>query len=197
MKSVMKIHHVVLTFFFALFLAATPVNAQPLNFISNSESDGLGEDVIGILWKLNLTDSQMTDALRLIAAYKTDSEDYRTKLQEAQDTLQKLIYLNTDSEGSTLEETETSTTTETETNTREELIRSAWQNVAAIKEELTVLKASTIDNIKALLTADQVIVFDAEVEKMLEREAKRKELTELVSQMKISLIEYWLGSTGQ
>jgi hypothetical protein len=197
MKSVMKIHHEVLTFFLVLFLAVTSADAQPLNFISDSESDGLGEDVIGILWKLNLTDAEMTDALRLIAAYKTDSETYRTKLQEAQDTLQKLIYLNTDSEGSTLEETETSTTTETETNTREELIRSAWQNVAAIKEELTVLKASTIDNIKALLTADQVIVFDAEVEKMLEREAKRKELTELVSQMKISLIEYWLGSTGQ
>jgi hypothetical protein len=192
MKSVMKIHHGVLTFFLVLFLVVASADAQPLNFISDSESDGLGEDVIGILWKLNLTDAEMTDALRLIAAYKTDSETYRTKLQEAQDTLQKLVYLNTGSESST-----TSTTTETETNTREELIRSAWQNVAAIKEELTVLKASTIDNIKALLTADQVTVFDAEVEKMLEREAKRKELTELVSQMKISLIEYWLGSTEQ
>jgi hypothetical protein len=239
MKIKEKTYRYGILFLLMVMLGAAPAQAQMLNNVFNNEGEGFGEDALGILWKIDLTETQQADALNVVKSYLSDVEAYRTQLQDAEDVLQRLIYLDTnstvttttvtqdqavsttenatgdisgttnfatqDTTGSTTTGNQTSATSsqdstntnQTETESREAMIRSASQNVALIKEELTVLKANAVDEIKAILTADQLTAFNSEVEKMLERQQRRKEIAGLIAQMKISLIEYWLGSTQE
>ncbi len=106
----------------------------------------------GFLRHLNLTEAQEQLAQEIFAKYGDDMNEQREKLGAARKNLTETIHADKFSEVS---------------------VRQAFEKVSAAREELVVLRAKTLNELKGMLTAEQIEQWKTQREQMKQRMKSR------------------------
>jgi Spy/CpxP family protein refolding chaperone len=140
-----------------MVLAGT-MSAMAGGFRKGHGEHGMGHMLGGLkmFLELNLSESQQTDMSAVINKYDADVEGAREALKSAK------MYFGSVIHADTFEESQ---------------IRSSFQELSAAKENMIVLNARIMSELKALLTADQLALLER---KKAEKMKKRKALESLI-----------------
>lgn len=111
---------------------------------------GRGLFALRTLIQLDLTDDQKTKISNILNTYQKKTQNMKLKLAEAREQLHSAIHAE---------------------NLNEENVRQAHRNLSAIMEEVVVLRAKMMAELKPVLTADQLKILE---EKRKEAPGKMK-----------------------
>ena len=129
---------------------------------------GMGYGLRALL-SLDLSDAQKTEVANILKKYRDDMRTSADKLAEAKKNMGEMIHAD-------------------EFNEAE--IRKAFQAISPIKEELVVLRAKIISEIKPVLTPEQI-------ETLKERKAERAEKWKGRKGNKRSKLDSWIESHSE
>lgn len=128
----------------------------------------MGKGFLGLrmLMQLDLTDAQKAEVRTIINKYREQRKNMNLQLPEAKEQLRSAIHAK---------------------DFNEENVRQAHQKLSSIMEELVVLRAKIMAELKPVLTADQLKVLE---EKRAEASEKMKERR----QLRQTMMDVWLQS---
>ncbi|MBW2011748.1 MAG: Spy/CpxP family protein refolding chaperone [Deltaproteobacteria bacterium] len=106
------------------------------------------------LMQLDLTDTQKAEVRTIIDKYREQRQNMELQLSEPKEQLQLAIHAE---------------------NFSEENVRQAHQNVSSIMEEMVVLRAKLMAELKPVLTADQLKVLEEKRAESPEKRQKRRQ----------------------
>jgi Spy/CpxP family protein refolding chaperone len=129
----------------------------------------LGEGVLRLLIKLDLTDSQKHEAALILAKYRDEGEVNRKALRKAMEGLRGA------SEADVFDE---------------DAVRAAFERVAAAGEEMAVHGAKLVAELRSILTPEQNAMLE-------ERKAHRQEKRRDRRDRRTSFLDEWIDMYSQ
>jgi len=149
MKSKVWIGMVAVWMVFAAAMAA-----EARHFGPGFKDRGIGRDLVGLkaLLELKLSDSQQEQMKNIISKYEDQREGLRDKMMEARKNIWTVLKAETFDEGNA---------------------RNAFRAAAQVKEELFVLRAKMMSELKAVLTPEQLELVKERRAQRFERKRER------------------------
>ncbi len=121
-----------LVFGLAILLSGVPV-VQAGGFGPMHHKGGLPG--LRALMELDLTDAQKTDVAEIIKKYRDEEVEIRTRLKDARENLMNAVHADV---------------------FNEQDVRQAFQQMSPLREDMTVLGAKFMDELKKVLTPEQL-----------------------------------------
>ncbi len=145
----MKTKRVVILAVSVLFMCAIALTVQ-------AGMPGMGHGIFPfkVLMELNLTEAQKGQIGEILKKYQVQQEDASKKMQEVRDTLEPVLTASAFNEAN---------------------IRQACEQAAPTVQDIIVLKAKVMSEIRGVLTPDQIKILEETRAEMKEKMQKRKE----------------------
>jgi Spy/CpxP family protein refolding chaperone len=130
---------------------------------------GSGPGPLRALMALDLTDAQKTQIAEIMAETKTDREAARQKREEVRNILAPVFKAET---------------------FNEENVRAAFRQASALMEDSMVMRVRVVNQIRALLTDEQLLLVKEKMENGMERMKKHAEFKE-------TMLNTWLKTASE